>query len=63
MFGYVGLVDGLLGRILGELGLPKPRVLATGGLAPTIAPLVAAIEKVDEDLTLEGLRLLWELNA
>jgi len=36
--------------------------LATGGLAATIAPLAKGIERVDEDLTLEGLRLLWELN-
>jgi type III pantothenate kinase len=63
VFGYVGLVEGLLERILGELRPAKPRVLATGGLAATIAPLVSAIEKVDDDLTLEGLRLLWELNA
>jgi pantothenate kinase type III len=38
-------------------------VIATGGLAATIAPLAKGIEKVDEDLTLEGLRMLWELNA
>src|SRR5881409_637618 len=63
VFGYVGLVEGLLQRILGELAPARPRILATGGLAATIAPLVSAIEKVDEDLTLEGLRLLWELNA
>jgi type III pantothenate kinase len=63
VFGYVGLVEGLLQRILGELAPARPRVLATGGLAATIAPLVSAIEKVDDDLTLEGLRLLWELNA
>ena len=40
-----------------------PRIVATGGLASTIAPLAKGIERVDEDLTLEGLRLLWELNA
>ena len=61
VLGYVGLVEGLLVRIRAELG-GSPRVIATGGLAPTIAPLTAAIERVDEDLTLEGLRLLWELN-
>lgn len=62
VYGYVGLVEGLIARIARELG-GKPRVIATGGLATTIAPLTTAIEKVDEDLTLEGLRLLWELNA
>ena len=63
VFGYVGLVEGLLARLIAELGPATPRVLATGGLATTIAPLAKGIERVDEDLTLEGLRLLWELNA
>src|SRR6267142_1079132 len=62
LFGYVGLVEGLLTRIIAELPA-KPRVIATGGLAPTIAPLARGIESVDEDLTLEGLRMLYELNA
>jgi type III pantothenate kinase len=62
VFGYVGLVEGLLARIRAELG-GSPRIIATGGLATTIAPLTTAIERVDEDLTLEGLRMLWELNA
>jgi type III pantothenate kinase len=62
VFGYVGLVEGLLSRILAELPA-TPRVIATGGLASTIAPLAKGIELVDEDLTLEGLRLLYELNA
>src|SRR6266536_5974166 len=61
-FGYVGLVEGLLARIVAELPSP-PRVIATGGLAATIAPLARGIESVDEDLTLEGLRMLYELNA
>ena len=63
VYGYVGLVEGLLARIVAELAPVRPRILATGGLASTIAPLTTAIEQVDEDLTLEGLRLLWELNA
>lgn len=62
VFGYVGLVEGLIARIHSELGA-RARVIATGGLATTIAPLTQAIEKVDEDLTLEGLRMLWELNS
>jgi type III pantothenate kinase len=62
VFGYVGLVEGLLARIVAELPA-KPRIIATGGLASTIAPIAKGIESVDEDLTLEGLRLLYELNA
>jgi type III pantothenate kinase len=62
VFGYVGLVEGLLTRIRAELG-GAPRVIATGGLAGVIAPLTQTIEHVDDDLTLEGLRMLWELNA
>jgi type III pantothenate kinase len=61
VFGYVGLIEGLLARLIAELPAP-PRVLATGGLASTIVPLAKGIERIDEDLTLEGLRLLWELN-
>ena len=63
MFGYVGLVEGLLTRILSELPGGTATVIATGGLASTIAPLTSRIQKVDDDLTLEGLRMLWELNA
>ena len=62
VFGYVGLVEGLLARIRAELG-GNARAIATGGLAPTIAPLTPSIERVDEDLTLAGLRMLWDLNA
>jgi type III pantothenate kinase len=62
VYGYVGLVEGLLTRIGAELPAP-PTVIATGGLASTMAPLTKTIDKVDDDLTLEGLRLLYELNA
>jgi len=61
VYGYVGLVDGLVDRILGEVGFPC-MVVATGGLAPLIAPLSRTIAHVDDHLTLTGLRLLYERN-
>jgi type III pantothenate kinase len=61
VYGYVGLVDGLVERIQAELGYPCA-VLATGGLAPLIAPLTRTINEVDSDLTLVGLRILYERN-
>lgn len=60
VFGYVGLVEGLVTRLRAEL--PGAKTIATGGLATTIAPLTKAIDSVDDALTLQGLRLLWELN-
>ncbi|MCZ7585862.1 MAG: type III pantothenate kinase [Deltaproteobacteria bacterium] len=61
-FGYVGLVQELVGRMKKELDAPS-RVVATGGLAGLIAKDASCIDEVDEHLTLEGLRLLWELNS
>jgi len=57
--GYVGLVDGILRKMIDELG-GSPRVIATGGLAPLIATGSEFIELVDETLTLEGLRLVYK---
>ena len=54
-FGYVGLVEGILGEMKGELG--EAQVLATGGLASLVAAATEAIDRVEEDLTLFGLRL------
>lgn len=62
VYGYVGLVDGTVERIRAELGYPTA-VLATGGLASLVAPESHTIERVEEYLTLEGLRILYERNA
>ena len=61
VYGYVGLVDGLVERLVDELGHPC-NVIATGGLAGLIAPLSKTIEEVDDELTLTGLRILYERN-
>ncbi|MAG35988.1 MAG: pantothenate kinase [Dehalococcoidia bacterium] len=60
-YGYVGLVDGITRRMVTELG-PDTTVIATGGLARLITPETPIVQAIDADLTLKGLRLIWERN-
>ena len=60
-YGYIGLVDGILERLLGEIPGVKT-VIATGGQAPLIASGSKYIREVDPDLTLAGLKLIYERN-
>jgi type III pantothenate kinase len=61
-YGYIGLVDGVLERLIEELG-QGTRVVATGGLASLITKGSRFIEASEPDLTLEGLRMVYERNA
>jgi len=61
LYGYAGLVDSMVQRIEAELG-PDPHVVATGGLAGRIASESSEIDRVEPFLTLEGLRILFEMN-
>jgi len=61
-WGYVGLIEGIVGRIRGELEGINLKIIATGGLAPLFAEGTTIIETIDQDITLEGLRLLAERN-
>lgn len=60
-FGYLGLVDGILERVIDELG-PVKKVVATGGVAPVLAHDSRFIEVVDPELTLKGLKIIWDRN-
>jgi type III pantothenate kinase len=61
IYGYAGLVDGIVERMKKELS-PHAKVVATGGLAELVSPETKTIQEVKPHLTLEGLRLLYEIN-
>ncbi len=61
VYGYGGLVDSIVGKIVAEIGT-EPLVVATGGLSPIIASETTTIDELLPDLTLEGLKILWERN-
>ena len=63
VYGFAGQVDGIVGAIRGELESPAAPVVATGGLAELVATHSSTIGQVDPFLTLDGLRMVWELNA
>ena len=64
IYGYAGAVDALIRRFRDELGVSDGiRVVATGGPAPVIVPHCREIETLDPDLTLKGLRALYEMNS
>lgn len=62
VFGYAGLVDGLIGRIIAELGDGDVPLVATGGLADVVVPHCEHAIVLDPHLTLRGLRVVWERN-
>ncbi len=62
IFGFAGLVDNILNKIKKELGLDKITVVATGGLGEIIAKQVKTINKIDRTLTLDGLKIIYNLN-
>ena len=62
-WGYVGLIEGVLQRILEQLDSEGTRVVATGGLAEAFEQYIPRIDYVAPELTLDGLRLIYQLNC
>lgn len=62
LYGYIGQIEYLIKKMKAEAGFPQAKVIATGGLAKAIADHTDAIDVVDSKLTLEGLRLIYNMN-
>jgi len=62
-WGSLGMVEGVIRRIKAEIADPHTRVIATGGIAPMLTEHTDLIDVLNPTLTLEGLRILWEMNA
>ena len=60
-YGFIGLIDGIIERMIAELG-PGTKAVATGGQAPLIVRGSKFLKAADEDLTLDGLRIIWQRN-
>ncbi len=61
LFGYVALVEGMVARFREQLG-PEMKVIATGGLAEVVSKETEVIQIIAPWLTLDGLRMLWDMN-
>lgn len=61
IYGHAGLVDGIMRRLVAEIG-GEVATVATGGLAETVVPHCSSVETIDEFLTLDGLRMIFEMN-
>jgi type III pantothenate kinase len=63
LYGTAGQVDGLVRRIITELGTPPSAVVATGGLAPVVIEHCETVTHYEPNLTLHGLRMIWHRNT
>ena len=63
LWGYVGLIDGILSRLKAEPELAAAKVIGTGGLAALFAPHISTIDKVDSELTMNGLFEIFNRNT